>query len=56
MLTYNKDQSDNLINGSKGTVVYINSSVRNGIATGTIYVKFESPDAGNTYKNSMGAP
>jgi ATP-dependent DNA helicase PIF1 len=52
MLTYNKDQSDNLINGSKGTVVYINSSVRNGIATGTIYVKFESPDAGRTHKNS----
>ena len=52
MLTYNKDQNDKLINGSIGTVVYINSSVQNGIASGTIYVKFDAPDAGNTYKNS----
>ena len=52
MLTYNKDQHDKLINGSIGTVVYIQSSVQNGMASGTIYVKFDDPDAGNSHKNA----
>ena len=52
MLTYNKDQHDKLINGSIGKVIHIQSSVQNGKASGTIYVKFEDETAGSKYKDS----
>ena len=52
MLTYNKDQGDQLINGSIGTVMHIESRVQNGTASGAIYVKFDDQDVGKTYKNS----
>ena len=51
MLTYNKDQYDRLINGSIGTIVYIQSHLQTGPASGTIYVKFEDEIAGNKYKD-----
>ena len=51
MLTYNKSITEKLINGSVGTVVYVQSSLQNRTASGVIYVKFEDETAGNSFKN-----
>jgi hypothetical protein len=32
--------------------MHIESRIQNGTASGAIYVKFEDPDVGKTYKNS----
>ena len=50
MLTNNLDIEDRLINGTMGTVKYIDR-VRNNKPTGVIYVQFEDPQAGNKLKN-----
>lgn len=51
MLTNNLDIEDRLINGSMGTVKYIDR-VRNNKRNGVIYVQFEDPEAGNKLKNT----
>ena len=52
MLTYNMDLEDKLINGSTGIVVHMQMPRVSDPLHGTIYVKFDDPEAGKTYKNS----
>lgn len=51
MLTRNEDIEDKLINGSTGTVKYI-QGLRNAKPNGTIYVQFDNPLAGNKLKDN----
>ena len=52
MLTINIDIGDRLLNGSLGTVMYMNNGATNRVAEGIIYVKFEDENAGNSYKDN----
>ena len=53
MLTINIDIGDRLLNGSLGTVMYMNNGATNRVAEGIIYVKFEDENAGNSYKDNV---
>ena len=50
-LTINVDIGDQLINGSIGTVMYMNNVATNEVAKG-IYVKFDDVNAGNSYEDN----
>jgi hypothetical protein len=52
MLTVNIDTEDHLINGSLGTIKYIHNMSERNPLSGTIYVKFDDPVAGNKRKNN----
>ena len=51
-LTINVDVGDQLINGSIGTVMYMNNVATNEVAKGIIYVKFDDENTGNSYKDN----
>ena len=52
MLTSNINTSDKLINGSTGEVKYILMPRGGNNLVGSIYVKFDDPNAGNSLKNN----
>ena len=51
MLLHNIDVDDKLANGTIGTIVYMHMN-RSAPLDGTLYIKFDQPDAGNKRKNS----
>ena len=51
MLTDNQDIGDKLINGLIGTVKHLDRVKDNNTPFGTIYVKFDDPQAGNKLKD-----
>ena len=55
MVAYNTDLEDRLINGSTGTVVHLQMPRASDPFHGTMYVKFDDPDAGKSHKNPCSA-
>ena len=50
MFTCNEDIEDKFINGSTGTIKYVNE-LRNSKPIGTIYVQFDNPSTGIKLKD-----